>query len=65
MQAELEESLRYLLTKRDTDPYQEVMSRDAIEALNPNPKANPNRIPARKTLNPQLSTLPLNPNPNP
>ena len=43
MQAELEESLRYLLTKRDTDPYQEVVPRLAIKASNPNPKANPNR----------------------
>jgi len=32
VQAELEESLRYLLTKRDTDPYREVMPRLAVEA---------------------------------
>lgn len=32
MQAELEEALRYLLTKRDTDPYREVMPRLAVEA---------------------------------
>ena len=41
MQAELEESLRYLLTKRDTDPYQEVVPRRAIEASNPNPTRKP------------------------
>ena len=52
VQAELEESLRYLLTKRDTDPYQEVVPRRAVEASNPDPKANPYRIPARKAFNP-------------
>ena len=32
VQAELEESLRYLLTKRKDDPYREVLPRLAVEA---------------------------------
>ena len=51
MQTELEESLRYLLTKRDTDPYQEVVPRRAVGASNPKPKAKPDGKPAPKAVN--------------